>query len=354
MAGRDAPVTLLQDQTGARFLVYADKAGAQLNLRFEGDQPWFTQAQLAEIFGVDVRTANDHVQKYLNDGELDEATIRKFRIVRSEGSRRVAREIEHYGLDVAFYVGYRVNSRQGAIFRRWATDLLVQYAIKGFVIDDERLKNPDGRPDYFDELLDRIRDIRASEKRMWTRILEMAAFCSDYSPGDPEQHEHFFAAIQNAMHWAVTQETAAEVIFRRVDAGKPAAGLVHYRGKLPTLSEAKVAKNYYAEGEISALNLITSLTLEFFESQAQQRRPTTLEQFLGKMRELIKLDGRPLIPDGHNDRVSKSQAHKKASHELALYKDRVREKQEIAGEAALRQIADQTKKTIRRRRKKAS
>jgi hypothetical protein len=351
MEERDAPVTLLQDQTGTRFLVYADKAGAQLNLHFEGDQPWFTQAQLAEIFGVDVRTANDHVQKYLNDGELDDSVIRKFRITAADGK---SYQTNHYGLDVAFYVGYRVNSRQGAIFRRWATDLLVQYATKGFVIDDERLKNPDGRPDYFDELLDRIRDIRASEKRMWTRILELAAFCSDYSPVDAEQHEQFFAAIQNAMHWAVTQETAAEVIFRRVDAAKPSAGIVHYRGKAPTLAEAKIAKNYYAEGEISALNLITSLTLEFFESQAEQRRPTTLDQFLGKMRELIKLDGRPLIPDGHKGRVSKAQAHKKASEELALYKERLRKDQEIEGEAALRQIADQTKKAIRRRKKEAS
>src|SRR6185437_8845061 len=137
------------------------------------------------------------------------------------GGREVSREVTHYSLDVAFYVGYRVNSDAGILFRQWATGILVSYATKGFVLDSERLKNPDGKPDYFEELLDKIRDIRSSEKRMWTRILELASFCNDYQEGNHSQHESFFSAIQNTMHWAVTQRTAAEIIYSRVDGSKP-------------------------------------------------------------------------------------------------------------------------------------
>jgi hypothetical protein len=355
MSDVDLPVTLALDaETGDRFLLYASQGKPAVELRFVDDQPWFTQAQLAAIFGVDLRTANEHVLNFLREGELEESTIRKFRIVRQEGARRVQRVIDHYSLDVAFYVGYRVNSRQGALFRRWATEVLIQYATKGYVLDDERLKNPDGRPDYFDDLLDRIRDIRTSEKRMWTRVLELASFCSDYDPADKRQQRDFFATIQNAMHWAVTQQTAAEVIFDRVDSTKPSAGLTHYRGETPTFAEAIVAKNYYAEGEIKALNLMTSLTLEFFESQAEQRRPTLLADFLRKMRELIRLDGRPLMPAGHRGSISKRQADKKAAEQLAIFTDAWRAKREFEGERALKALVDQTQAAKRRRRTKKS
>ena len=339
------PLRVLEDaDTGHRFVVYTNKEGTQAELRFDGDEPWFTQLQIAEIFGVAVPTANHHIQQFRDDGELDEATIRKFRIVRQEGARQVEREIEHYGLDVAFYVGYRVNSREGKLFRRWATNALIQLAKYGFVVDVRRLENPDGQPDYFDLLLDKIRHIRSSEKRMWTRVLELASVCSDYGLMTEQDKEDFFATIQNALHWSITQRTAAEVIAERVDAAKPNAGVMHFAGEMPTVKEAQVAKNLYLEPEITALNLVTSLALEFFESQAEQRRPTTIAQFLGKMRELLKLDGRPLIPDNDRGRITMEVAKKKAAAEVKAYKERMKIEHEETGERALRQIGEQIRK----------
>jgi hypothetical protein len=346
MSDKDLPIRLLEDDTGDRFLLYSGKDGIEVDLRFEAEQPWFTESQLASIFGVDKNTVNGHIQQFVSNGEIREATTRKFRVVRQEGGREVRREITHYGLDVAFYVGYRVNSDQGVFFRRWATGILITYATKGFVIDSDKLKNPDGKPDYFDELLAKIRDIRSSEKRMWTRTLELASVCSDYDSGNPSQHEEFFAGIQNAMHWAVTQHTAAEIVHTRVDHTKPYAGLTHFKGREPTLEEAKVAKNYLAEAEITALNHITSLTLEFFESQAEQRKSVTLRQFLTKMRDLISLDGRPLIAASSRGRVSAKDAHLKATAELYAYKSRRRLDNEQTGDKELRQILKSAKPKI--------
>lgn len=345
---RQQPLQVVEDQdTGHRFVIYAAKDGMRLELRFDGDEPWFTQAQLAEIFGVTVPTVNEHIAKLRADGELDEATIRKFRIVRQEGSRSVNREIEHYGLDVAFYVGYRVNSREGRLFRRWATDMLVQLARRGFVVDVRRLEAPQGRPDYFQELLDKVRHIRASEQRMWTRILELASFCSDYAVANAEDRRNFFATIQNAMHWATTQQTAAEVIASRVDRSAPNAGLTSFDGDLPTVAEAQVAMNFYSEQEIAALNLVTNLTLDFFESQAEQCRPTTLDAFLDKMRELLKLDGRPLIGRDHRGSVGMTAASQKAADEVAAFKERVRLERETAGERDLFAITGRVRRSRR-------
>lgn len=347
------PVRVLEDaDTGHRFVVYTTKDGVQFDLRFDGQEPWFTQLQMAEMYGVSVPTVNEHIAKFQADGELDEATIRKFRIVRQEGTRTVNREIEHYGLDVAFYVGYRVNSSEGKLFRRWSTTMLVQLATKGFVIDVRRLENPDGRPDHFDELLEKIRHIRSSEKRMWTRVLELASFCSDYHLMSEQDKEHFFATIQNALHWATTQQTAAEVIYQRADRNATNAGLTLFAGELPTVAEGKVAKNYYGEAEITALNLITSLALEFFESQAEQRRPTTLDQFLVKMRELLKLDGRPLIRENNLGSVKMSDAQKKAATEIKAYKERIKLEREAAGERELARLGEEIKKKRPRKSKK--
>ena len=335
------PLRVIEEaNTGHRFLVYTSKAGIEFDIRFDGEEPWFTQLQLAEIYGVDVRTVSHHIKKFLDDGELDESVIRNFRITAADGKPY---DVNHYALDVAFYVGYRVNSREGMLFRRWATRALVQLATKAFVVDVRRLENPDGHPDHFDELLGKIRHIRASEKRMWTRVLELASFCSDYGILTDKDKENFFATIQNAMHWATTQRTAAEVINSRVDRSAPNAGLTHFSGEFPSVAEAKVAKNYYGESEIAALNLVTSLTLEFFESQAEQKRPTTLAQFLGKMRELLRLDGRPLIPENDRGRVSMDDAKKKAATEVKAYKERIRLERENAGEKALLKIARDVK-----------
>ncbi len=347
------PLHIVEDaDTGHRFVVYSAKDGVRLELRFDGDEPWFTQAQLAMIFGVDVSVVNRHISNFSEDGELDPSTFAVFAIVREEGVRQVTREVKHYGLDVAFYVGYRVNSREGQLFRRWATKVLVQVATKGFVIDVRRLEAPHGRPDYFDELLDKIRHIRASEQRIWTRVLELASFCSDYGLMDARAKGEFFGTIQNAMHWATTQHTAAEVIHTRVDRNAPNAGLTHFDGEFPTAAEAVVAKNYYSEAEINALNLVTNLTLEFFESQAEQRRPTTLAQFLTKMRELLKLDGRPLIAEQNRGSISMPDAKRKASEEVRAFRDRVRVESELAGERELAQLAANVRQTRKRSPKK--
>lgn len=339
----DNPLALIEEEdTGDRFLVYRAKDGVRVELRVEGETFWATQAQMAAMFSVTPQNVTMHLKNIFAEGELAEAAVCKESLQTGRDGKRYRTKL--YDLNALISVGYRVGGSMGTLFRVWATDKLFQYLTKGFVIDERRLKNPDGRPDYFDELLARVRDIRASEKRMWTRVLELASFCTDYDADDERQHLAFFAAIQNAMHYAVTQQTAAEIVYDRVDAAKPGAGLTYYDGDLPTVAEAKVAKNYLAEGEIAPLNAITSLALEFFESQAEQRRPTTLAAFLDKMRDLIKLDGRPLVPPGHKGARAKAEADAKASEQVALYKERMRKAREIEGETALRAIAEEARK----------
>ncbi len=350
------PVNLVEDaDTGDRFLVYSNDSGVQVELRVLGDSFWATQSQMAEMFGVNVPAISKHLKNIFEEGELEvNATVSKMERVAIESGRRVTRQIEFYNLNAVISVGYRVGSKQGTMFRVWATDKLMQYLTKGFVIDDERLKNPDGRPDYFEELLERIRDIRASEKRMWTRVLELAPLCSDYDPIDQYQPAEFFAEIQNTMHWAVLGMTAPEVVRGRVDAGKEHAGLTSFKGKMPTVQEAQIAKNLLHEPEIKALNHITSLVLEFFESQAEQRRLTTLPEFLAKMRELVKLDGRPVKKAGYAGKVSRPIADKWASAQLRDYKARKRLEAEESGAAALTQIAASVRERTKKRPKKAA
>lgn len=332
------PVTIREDgDTGDRFLVYVSKDGVRAELRVLGDTFWATQAQMAHMFGVDVRTVSEHIQNIFNDSELAaDSVVRESRITAADGK---AYRTNLYSLDVIISVGYRVSSRLGTLFRIWATQVLMAYLTKGFVIDDERLKTPDGRPDFFDELLDRIRDIRSSEKRMWTRILELASFCADYDPDDRSQKTEFFADIQNTLHWAVLQKTASDLVIERVDHRQDGAGVVTFKGEVPTVEEAKTAKNLLHEPEIKALNHITSLVLEFFDSQAEQRRMTTLEDFQTKLRDLIKLDGRPLKPQGAATSVSHAEAAAHAAQEIKAYRAIRRLEAERAGEDQLDQIA---------------
>lgn len=335
------PVTLREDgDTGDRFLIYVAKDGVRAELRVLGDTFWATQAQMAHMFGVDVRSASNHIKNIFAEGELSaDSVIQESWITAADGKTY---RTNLYSLDVVIAVGYRVSSRLGTTFRIWATQVLMAYLTKGFVIDDERLKNPGG-PDFFDELLDRIRDIRSSEKRMWTRILELATFCADYIPSDRKQHAEFFADIQNTLHWAVLQKTASELVVERVDHRKEAAGVMSFKGKAPTVAEAGIAKNLMHEPEIKALNHITSLMLEFFDSQVEQRRMTTLLEFQSKLRDLIKLDGRPLKPVGAATSVSHVSAAAHASKEIKAYRNRKRLEAEKAGEAQLRQIAKDLK-----------
>jgi hypothetical protein len=351
------PLSLREDiETGDRFVLYTTRTGAEFELRFDGEEPWATQKQIAELFGRDISVISRHVASIFANGELEEGSnLQKMQIAGS------TKPIAIYSLDVILAVGYRVSSKEGIIFRRWANGILKQYLLKGFVLDQHRLENPDGRPDFFDELLDRIRQIRASEKRMWTRILELASFCTDYNAMSQHDKQDFFATIQNAMHWAISGETAADFVYRHVDASAPDCGVIHFdrdRRDIPTTTEAGTAKNYYAEAEIKALNLLTSSTLEFFESRAQQRRPITIAQFTDRMRELIKLGDYPVIPAGYKGKISDAKKKEKVSGELSVYRERVRLEKEVKGEvevgellAQARGIADAKKVTKRPKKK---
>lgn len=344
------PLRVIEEaNTGHRFIIYTSKSGIEFDIRFDGSDPWFTQLQLAEMFGVTVPTINSHIRKFMSDGELSDSVIRDFDITARDGRPYI---VKHYGLDVAFYVGYRVNSKEGVLFRRWATTVLVSFATKAFVVDVRRLENPEADgPDYFEELLEKIRDIRSSEKRLYTRIRELASLCSDYGVATKDQKNEFFSTIQNALHWAATQHTAAEVIHSRVDRKRQNAGLTSFAGDLPTVDEARVAKNYYSEPEIKSLNHITSLALEFFESQAEQRKPTTLGQFIGKMWDLLKLDGRPLLVRGHKGSVSKETADKKAAIEVKAYRETARLKSEAQGEQLLIELSEAIKARAKKPKK---
>ena len=216
----------------SNIILYQTEDGrTHIQCRFENETIWLTQALMAELFQKDIRTINEHMVNIFEDGELSrDATIRKFRIVRLEGKREVAREIEHYSLPVILAVGYRVRSHRGTQFRQWATARLTEYLVKGFTLDDERLKNPPGKghTDYFDELLERIRDIRSSERRFYQKVLDIYATSVDYAP-DTETSQQFFATVQNKMHYAAHGHTAAEVIYARAGAAKPLMGLMTTR-----------------------------------------------------------------------------------------------------------------------------
>lgn len=242
----------------SELILYQTEDGrTRIECRFEGETLWLTQAQIAELFQKDVRTINEHLTNIFDEGELGrEATIRKLRMVRTEGKREVTREIEHYSLDAVLAVGFRVRSQRGTQFRQWATARLSEYLVKGFTMDDERLKYPPGpgRRDYFDELLERIREIRASERRFYQKVLDIYATSVDYRP-DAEVSQRFFATVQNKVHWASHGHTAAEVIHARADATKPFMGMQSTRpGGLVRKEDAAIAKNYLTEPELQVLS----------------------------------------------------------------------------------------------------
>ena len=263
---------------------------------------WLSQKRMAELFGVDVRTINEHLKAIYAAGEVRESsTIRKFRIVQIEGARSVSREVAFYGLDAIISVGYRVNSAQATRFRQWATATLREYVVKGYVMDDARLKsaNPFGK-DYFDELLERIRDIRASERRFYQKITDIYSQCSaDYDKDSPETHE-FFATVQNKLHWAITGHTAAETIRDRADAGKPNMGLTTWKnspsGRIRK-ADVVVAKNYLDENELSSLNRIVTMYLDYAEDQASRGVVMRMADWKSKLDAFLRFNEREVLGD---------------------------------------------------------
>jgi len=327
-------------------ILYQTEDGrTRIQCRFENETIWLTQALLAELFQKDVRTINEHLVNIFEEGELSrEATIRDFRIVRLEGTREVARDVEHYSLPAILAVGYRVRSPRGTQFRQWATARLSEYLLKGFTIDDERLKNPPGKDhtDYFDELLERIRDIRSSERRVYLRVREILALAADYSPSEPET-QVFFQAVQNKLHFAVTGKTAPELIAERADSAQPNMGLTAWKSGVVRKGDVTVAKNYLRESEINGLNRIVVMFLDFAEDQARRRKQIFLHNWQTRFDDFLRLNERAILPGAGE--VRREQADAIAEQEYDRFAARRRARLENEAEAdTLKQLEDEVKK----------
>ncbi|MDO8587579.1 MAG: virulence RhuM family protein [Armatimonadota bacterium] len=332
------------DSPKGEVVLYLTSDGeARLECRFENESIWLTQALVAELYQKDVRTINEHLKNIYAEEELSpEATIRQFQIVRSEGSRVVTRKIEHYNLEAILAVGYRVRSPRGAQFRRWATAKLREYLIKGFVMDDERLKNPPVKgspvPDYFDEMLARIRDIRSSERRMYLRVKEIFAMAGDYDPSLSET-SRFFSVIQNKLHFAATGMTAAELIQSRADHVLPNIGLTSWKSGEVRKTDVTIAKNYLNETEIDELNRIVVMWLDFAEDQAKRRKQVFMKDWEQKLDEFLRFNDRNVLPNA--GKVSKQAAEEHAKAQYDEFEIRRREYKEALGEAeSIRQLEE--------------
>ncbi|MBE3468421.1 virulence RhuM family protein [Enterobacter cloacae complex sp. P15RS] len=330
MADKD----VIQSPAG-EFVMFASGDGrVRVECRFESDTIWLSQAAMADLYGKDVRTINEHLINIFSDGEIDQhSTIRKFRIVRQEGKRQVSREIEHYNLEAILAVGYRVRSSRGIQFRQWATQTLQEYLVKGFVMDDERLKNPpvgsSAVPDYFDEMLERIRDIRASERRVYLRVREIFALAADYQPSLKETTQ-FFQTIQNKLHFACTGLTAAELIHKRADATQPHMGLTSYKGEEVRKSDVTTAKNYLSQDEVSELNRVVNMWLDFAEDQAKRRKQVFLRDWQTKLDQFLQFNDRDVLEGA--GKISKKAADEKACSEYIEFEKKQRLLKEAEGE----------------------
>ena len=332
MSGKDTQ--LAGGNPGGEFLLYRTADGrTRIECRFQDETIWLPQALMAELYEIGVGTINHHLKALYEDGELDrEATIRDYRIVQLEGQREVAREIEHYSLDAILAVGYRVRGVRGVQFRRWATERLREYLVKGFVMDDERLKNPPhpelGVPDYFDELLERIRDIRASEKRMYLRVREIFKLAADYDPSSDET-VRFFQVIQNKLHFAATGMTAAELIAGRADDMQPNMGLTNWKAGEVRKADVTVAKNYLRDGEIDELNRIVVMWLDFAEDQIRRRKQVFMNSWREKLDEFLAFNERDVLTNAGS--VSMADAQTRARDKYDQFADRRRQYKELSG-----------------------
>lgn len=335
-------------------ILYQTEDGrTRIECRFENETIWLTQALIADLFQITVPTVNEHLKGIYEDNELHaEPTIRKFRIVRIEGSREVTRDIEHYSLPAILAVGYRVRSPRGTQFRQWATARLSEYLVKGFTMDDERLKNPPGPgvPDYFDELLERIRDIRASERRVYLRVRDILALAADYASLSAAEVQTVFQTVQNKLHAAVTGKTAPELIAERCDASKPNMGLTSWKGSTVRRGDVTIAKNYLLEPEITELNRIVVMFLDYAEDQAQRRKQIFLRDWRTKLDDFLRFNDRQVLPDA--GKVSRESADEKALAEYERFAERRREAIESQAEVdVIRELEATTKKLPERPRK---
>ena len=301
----------------SEMLIYQNENGqTELEVKLQDETLWLSQKQMAELFDVTKQNISLHIQNILEEEELlVDATVKHFLTVQQEGSRRVKREIEHYNLDMIISVGYRVKSKIATRFRQWATKQLKEYIVKGFVMDDERLK--EAKNSYFDELLVRIRDIRSSEKIFWRKVLDIYATSIDYSPND-EISQSFFKTIQNKMHYAAHGKTAPEIVHERVDSTKVNIGMTNFSGIKPTKKEVSIAKNYLTSDELDTLNRLVTSYLEFAELQAKRRKPMKMSDWVEKLDDFLKLSDFEVLQ--HKGKISHKQALEKANNAYEAYK----------------------------------
>jgi hypothetical protein len=299
------------------FLIYQDDNGiTQVNVRFEGEDVWLPVELIMQLFDASQQDVSYHIGQIYAEGELDkERTHKKFLLVRQEGNRSVNRQISHYNLDMIIAVGYRVKSQVATRFRQWATAHLHEFIQKGFTLDDNRLKG--NRSRYFRELLQRIRDIRSSERNLYQQVTDIFITSIDYDP-NANLTRQFFASVQNKLHYAAHHHTAAEVIYERVDANKPMVGMTNFKGSYITKDDVQVAKNYLTEQELTYLNLLVSQYLDFAEIQALQQVPMRMQEWIEKLDELMKLSGRQLLVG--KGTISHEEAKQKAVAEFEKYR----------------------------------
>ena len=305
------------DQSQGEIVIYQAEDGlTKVECRFVDETVWLTQQQMAELFHTSRSNIVEHIGHIYEEGELDEvSTCRKFRQVRMEGNRQVTRELPFYNLDMIISLGYRVKSLIATQFRRWATERLKEYMIKGFTMDDERLKNLGGG-NYWRELLERIRDIRSSEKVMYRQVLDLYATSVDYNPRSAESIA-FFKMVQNKLHYAAHGHTAAEVIYERADADKPFMGLTTFSGDFPTAKDIGIAKNYLTEEELRVLNQMVSGYFDFAEVQAIRHRPMYMSDYVEQLDNILRATGEEVLT--HAGKISHAQAMEKVKTEYKRY-----------------------------------
>lgn len=306
-----------------QFLLYQTPDGeSKIEVKLQDDTVWLSLDQMAELFQRNKSTISRHIKNVLEEGELlADSTIANFATVQNEGKRHVERQITYYNLDMIISVGYRVHSYRGVQFRIWATKVLKDYIVKGFALNDDLLKRAGGG-NYFDELLARIRDIRSSEKVFYRKVLEIYALSIDYDPR-VEMTQKFFKTVQNKMHYSVHGHTAAEIIYERADAQKDFMGLTTWSGAMPTKPEAEIAKNYLTQAEITSLNRIVSLYLDFAEMQAEEHRPMYMKDWINILDDFLRISRKDILT--HAGKISAKLAKEKADTEYDKFKERTKD-----------------------------
>lgn len=324
----------------SHFLLYQDDNGVtNVNVLFDDSDVWLAQPQIALLFDTTQQNVSQHINAIVEEGELSRTSTHKnFLLVRREGTRSVRRQIEHYNLDMIISVGYRVKSQVATRFRQWATQRLHEYIQKGFALDDERLKGNGNR--YFRELLQRVRDIRSSERNLYQQVTDIYATAIDYAPC-VDLTRTFFATVQNKMHYAAHQHTAAEVIYQRADADKPMVGMTNFKGNYITRDDVKIAKNYLSEKELQVLNLLVSQYLDFAELQAIEQKPMTMRQWIEKLDKILSVGNRPLLKNAGT--ISHEQAIEKAAKEFEKYRHREMLQYESDFDRAVRELTEKNK-----------